>query len=296
MQQLPEWLIKRVPKASNMRKVRELIGDDSIHTVCESASCPNIGECFSKNTATFMILGDTCTRACKFCGVEKLSSATYPLYPIPLTRLDSARRKLDPNEPNKVALASKKLGSQYIVITSVTRDDLPDQGAGQFILTVQEIRKLLPEAQIELLVPDFWADKDIIAKIVHIKPNIFAHNIEMVPSLYGKLRPSSDYFRSLDVLRTARELDGSLYTKSGFMLGLGEKKDEVIGLMKDLRSVDCNILTIGQYLQPSKAQTEVREYIHPDVFAEHKKTAEGLGFKKVISGPFVRSSYRFSEE
>jgi len=279
MRDLPSWLVKPIPKAKNIRKMRELIGDDTIHTVCQSASCPNIGECFSKKTVTFMILGDICTRSCRFCTVNKGK-------PTPV----------DKNEPQNVALASKKLGSRYIVITSVTRDDLPDQGAEQFVLTVKEIRKLIPEAQIELLVPDLWADKDLISKIVHIKPNIFAHNIEMAPSLYGKLRPGSDYLRSLDVLRKARELDGSLYTKSGFMLGLGEKKDEVIGLMKDLMSVDCNILTIGQYLQPSRAQAEVHDYIHPDVFAEYKKTAEGLGFNKVISGPFVRSSYRFSEE
>jgi len=277
MSKLPSWLIKRVPKASNMRKVRELIGDNSIHTVCESASCPNIGECFSKKTVTFMILGDVCTRNCKFCTVNKLSS-------IPLT--------LDPSEPQKVALAAKKLGSEYTVITSVTRDDLPDQGAHQFILTVSEIRKLMPNAQVELLVPDFWADEALINKIVDIKPNILAHNVEMVPSLYACLRPKTDYLRSLKVLKIAKNRDSLLYTKSGFMLGLGEKKDEVIGLMKDLRSVDCDILTIGQYLQPSKDQVEVSEYIHPDIFAEYKSIAEELGFKKVVAGPFVRSSYR----
>ena len=284
MQKLPEWLIKRVPKASNMRKVRELIGDNSIHTVCESASCPNIGECFSKKTVTFMILGDICTRGCKFCGVEKLSK--------PLPRLDSARHKLDPLEPQKIALAAKKLGSEYIVITSVTRDDLPDQGADHFILTVSEIRKVMPKAQIELLVPDFWADEGLISKIVDIKPNILAHNVEMAPSLYSRLRPSSDYLRSLKVLKIAKNRNSLLYTKSGFMLGLGEKKDEVIGLMKDLRSVDCDILTIGQYLQPSKDQVEVSEFVHPDIFADYKRIAEELGFIKVVSGPFVRSSYR----
>jgi lipoic acid synthetase len=275
MQNLPSWLIKRVPKASNMRKVRELIGDDSIHTVCESASCPNIGECFAKKTVTFMILGDICTRNCGFCTVNKAKPAA-----------------VDKSEPQKVALAAKKLGSEYIVITSVTRDDLPDQGAQQFILTVSEIRKLMPQAEIELLVPDFWADEDLISKIVDIKPNIFAHNIEMIPTLYSTLRSGSDYFRSLKVLKIAKNRDSLLYTKSGFMLGLGEKKDEVIGLIKDLRSVDCDILTIGQYLQPSKDQVEVSEFVHPDTFAQYKNIAEELGFKKVISGPFVRSSYR----
>ncbi|MEK7376981.1 MAG: lipoyl synthase [Candidatus Margulisiibacteriota bacterium] len=286
MRPLPPWLIKKAPKARNIRAIRDLLGDNSVHTVCESASCPNIGECFSKKTVTFMILGDICTRSCSFCGVKKISGSPFAhtLYPIPYT--------LDPDEPKKVAQAAKKLDLHHIVLTSVTRDDLPDDGADQFVLTVSEIRKLMPKAEIELLVPDFGADEELISKIVDIKPNILAHNVEMVPTLYNSLRPRSDYLKSLKVLKIAKNRNGSLYTKSGFMLGLGEKKDEVIGLMEDLRSVDCDILTIGQYLQPSKEQVEVSEFIHPDTFIEYKSIAEELGFKKVVAGPFVRSSYR----
>ncbi len=278
MGEYPSWLIKKTPKSSNIRKIRELINDDSVHTVCESAKCPNIGECYSKDTVTFMILGNVCTRNCRFCSVSK--------------GMPSA---LDPKEPEKIANAAKKLSLKYVVITSVTRDDLSDGGAGHFADTMRAVKRYNPEAKVEVLIPDLQGWEESLSIIVEAKPNIINHNLETVPSLYNRVRPQAGYKRSLNVLKTAKNLKNSLYTKSGIMVGLGEKQEEVVRLMEDLRSVDCDILTIGQYLRPSKEQVEVSEFITPDIFEGYKQTAERLGFKKVFSGPFVRSSYKASE-
>ncbi|MCX5749975.1 MAG: lipoyl synthase [Candidatus Saganbacteria bacterium] len=278
METLPQWLIKRTPKSQNIREIHSLLDDDSVHTVCESAKCPNIGECYLNRTVTFMILGNICTRNCGFCAVSH-GHASPP----------------DEDEPKKVADAAKRLGLKYVVITSVTRDDLEDGGADQFVRTIREIRSLLPGTKIEVLVPDFKGNEGCIGKIIDIKPNIINHNLETVKRLYPAVRSQADYGRSLSLLRAVKDRDPSLYTKSGIMLGLGETKEEVIALMEDLREVDCDILTIGQYLQPSKEQVEVLEYIKPSDFDDYKDIGERMGFKKVFSGPFVRSSYKASE-
>jgi lipoyl synthase len=274
----PSWLIKKTPKSSNIRKIRELIDDDSIRTVCESAKCPNIGECYSKNTVTFMILGDVCTRNCRFCAVQK----GKPGCP-------------DPKEPEKVAQAARKLSLKHVVVTSVTRDDLSDGGASQFAKTIREIRKLCPEAKVEVLIPDLQGNGQNLSIIIAAEPNIINHNLETVPRLYPTVRSLADYKRSLNVLKTAKKSNNSLYIKSGIMVGLGEKQEEVVSLMEDLRGVDCDILTIGQYLRPSKEQVEVSEFIEPEVFEGYRKTGEKMGFKRVFSGPFVRSSYKAGE-
>ena len=286
MTSLPSWLIKKVPKSQNIKEIRGILGKDSIHTVCESAMCPNIGECYSQKTVTFMILGNVCTRTCKFCAVEKhISTSPLTLHPLPI----------DPNEPKNVAEAAKKLGLKYVVITSVTRDDLPDNGADQFAKTIKAVKTKIPDVKVEVLIPDLQGKPGLIKVIAEAKPNIINHNLETVPRIYTYIRPQADYKRSLFVLKTAKSADVPLYTKSGIMVGLGEIKEEVVRLMEDLRRIDCDILTIGQYLRPSKEQVEVSEYIHPDIFEEYSEIGQKLGFKKVFSGPFVRSSYKASE-
>lgn len=276
---LPYWLKKPIPKSKNISKIRRILGNSTIHTVCESALCPNIGECFSKKTVTFMILGNICTRNCRFCVVNK-GQALLP----------------DINEPKNIALAAKKLDLDYIVITSVTRDDLPDGGASQFALTIIEIRKLLPNARIEVLIPDFSGNINSLAKIVGLSPNIVNHNMETVKRLYPKIRPAAHYERSLSLLKSAKMIKNTLYTKSGIMVGLGEARQEVVELMHDLRDASCDFITIGQYLQPSKDQVEVFEFINPSIFEEYKNLGKGLGFKGIFSGPFVRSSYQAKEQ
>ncbi len=278
MPTLPPHLIKRTPKAENIRKIRALLGDDTVHTVCESAKCPNIGECFSKKTVTFMILGNICTRSCAFCGVEK----GKPSF-------------VDKEEPKKISDAVKKLGLDYVVLTSVTRDDLPDGGASHFAAAINAIRKDNPGIKIEVLIPDLHGNNDSLDIIIEARPNIINHNLETVPRLYSNIRPQADYKRSLKLLKSAKNGKYQLYTKSGIMLGLGETKDEVLSLMDDLRKNDCDILTVGQYLRPSREQTEVVDFIAPEVFEELFLAGSSKGFKKVFSGPFVRSSYRAGE-
>lgn len=247
----------------------------NLHTVCQSAHCPNRGECFSSRRATFMILGNICTRNCRFCAVEGGQTLS-----------------LDPEEPGRVAEASSRLGLRHVVITSVTRDDLPDGGARHFRDTILEVYRLLPQATVEVLTPDFQGSLSSLKLIVFEgHPRIFNHNLETVPRLYPGVRPEADYRRSLDVLRMVKELDGGIYTKSGLMVGLGESKDEVIRVMKDLRSVNCNLLTIGQYLSPSRNHLPVEEFILPEVFEEYGRAGEEMGFLSVASSPFVRSSY-----
>ena len=273
MSTLPSWLIKRTPKSENIRLIRGLIGD-RINTVCESAKCPNIGECYNRKTVTFMILGNVCTRGCKFCAVDTGSPA-----------------QPDPMEPKYVAEASKKLGLKYVVVTSVTRDDLPDGGASYFAKTITELKKTSPGTKVEVLIPDFNGKEEHLKTVIDAKPDVLNHNIEMAPRLYGSHRPRSNYYTSINVLRTAKRIDGKIVTKSGFMLGLGEKDDEIRGLMTELKSAGCDIVTIGQYIAPSQDRAKVVEYVRPEKFDEYRDFGASIGIKKVISGPFVRSSY-----
>lgn len=277
-QRLPEWLKKRLPASANVMKTKKLLEDLGLNTVCQSALCPNQGECFAKKTATFMIMGENCTRNCRFCAV---SSET----PLPL----------DEDEPSRVAEAAYRLQLKHVVVTSVTRDDLPDGGASHFANVIKSVRKKLPEAIIEVLTPDFKGNDDSIATVVEARPHIFNHNVETVPRLYERVRPQANYLRSLKVIKKVKELNKDIYTKSGIMVGLGESEKEVIQVMKDLRIHECDILTIGQYLQPSGNHLPVEEYIHPDVFKSYESLAEKLGFKHVASAPLVRSSFNASE-
>lgn len=270
----PPWLKKRIPAPSGMRRMREILHRQNLHTVCESARCPNIGECFAKPTATFMILGDLCTRACRFCGVEHGSPGA-----------------LDPNEPRRVAETARGLGLKHVIITSVTRDDLPDGGAEQFACTIRQIRRFLTRATVEVLTPDFMGSMDALGTVLNEKPDIFNHNLETVKRLYPAVRPQAQYDRSLKILAQAKRLFPGIKIKSGAMVGLGESPSEIFELMKDLRSVGCDILTIGQYLQPTRVNLPVSEYIHPELFEEYARKGYELGFEYVFSAPFARSSF-----
>ena len=270
----PEWLRIKMQGGNVSTKVQNLISDLSLNTVCDEANCPNRMECFQRGTATFMILGRNCTRNCTFCNVTK-------------TKPD----EVDPMEPEKIAKAVSKLGLKHAVITSVTRDDLEDQGANQFAKVVEEIRKSTPEVTIELLIPDMQGNKELIDIILNSEPNILNHNVETVPELYDKVRPMAVFERSIELLGYVKKTKPNIKTKSGMMLGLGETKEQVINVFKRLREVNCDILTLGQYLQPSKAHIPVVEYISPEQFDEYKKIALSMGFKKVASAPLVRSSY-----
>jgi len=271
---LPQWLIKKSRDNSKLHAVKSILREKGLNTVCESARCPNIAECFSKPTATFMILGDVCTRRCGFCSVEK----GYPVSPMD-------------DEPVKIAEVSAKLSLRHVVITSVTRDDLPDKGARQFARTIDEVRRLNKGITVEVLTPDFSGSVESIRRVAEKKPEIYNHNIETVPRLYKKVRPQADYKRSLELLKLVKEFYPAIITKSGMMVGLGEEKDEVIDVMKELRNVGCDVLTIGQYLMPTKNNLPVIEYVEPEVFEFYKQEGEKIGFKSVESGPFVRSSY-----
>jgi lipoic acid synthetase len=274
----PEWLKKRLPTQDKWVKVEETLADLSLNTVCRSAQCPNQGECFSNNTATFMILGENCSRNCRFCAVNSAKP-----------------EKVDPMEPAHLAEAVKRLNLKYVVITSVTRDDLQDGGVNQFIKVVEEVKKISNDIKIELLTPDFQGEVEILKKLAAADFEVFNHNVETIPRLYSSVRPEADYQQSLFVLEKMKKLKPAFYTKSGIMVGLGEKKDEVVELMKDLREKDVEILTIGQYLQPSKQHLKVTEFITPELFAEYKSIGKSLGFKSVVSQPFARSSYHAAE-
>ena len=271
---LPPWIKQKAPNPAVFSQMKDILDTLHLHTVCESTHCPNMGECFAKGTATVMIMGDRCTRNCGFCAVE--SNAPKPL--------DSA-------EPAHVAAVAVKLKLKHIVITSVTRDDLTDGGACHFAQTIQAVRGASPSTTIEVLIPDLQGDRNSLKTICAAKPEIINHNLETVPSLYQKVRPQAKYERSLALLKTCKELDKSIYTKSGIMVGLGETFEEVTSLMKDLRQAECDILTIGQYLRPSPLHLEIAAFIPPEVFTEYKEMGERLGFKYVASGPLVRSSY-----
>lgn len=271
----PEWLKITYRGGPNREETEKLLSSLSLHTVCEEANCPNLMECFNRKTATFMILGCTCTRNCTFCDVQKGRPQT-----------------VDPEEPIHVAQAVKDLKLRHVVITSVTRDDLPDGGAGHFAEVIKSIRELLSDKiKIEVLIPDFKGSVDALKIVSDARPAIINHNIETVPRLYPEVRPMANYRRSLGLLKNIKALDSNIYSKSGIMIGLGETEDEVVKVLKDLREVDCDFLTIGQYLAPSKSHHPVVEYIHPDIFERYKTIGRELGFKYVASAPLVRSSY-----
>lgn len=270
----PAWLKTRLPTGPEYEKVRTLIRDGDLHTVCQEARCPNQWECFSSRTATFLIMGPNCTRNCRFCAVDH----GVPAPP-------------DCGEPVRVAEAAKRMGLSYVVVTSVTRDDLPDGGASVFAETIREIRARIPGAAVEILIPDFQGDAEALRTVVEAKPDVLNHNIETVPHLYPSVRPEAIYIRSLDLLGRALILDPSLATKSGLMLGLGESPEEIRETLRDLLDAGCSLLTLGQYLQPSKGHIEVARFVPPEEFDLWKKTAMDMGFARVASGPFVRSSY-----
>ena len=270
----PEWLRVSIAGGENYVKVKTILGKAKLHTICEEAKCPNVAECFGNGTATFLILGDTCTRNCSYCNVKHGK-------PLPL----------NPLEPMEVAESVKTLGLKYAVITSVTRDDLPDGGASVFHETVMEIKRLNKGCGVEVLIPDFQGKKESLKKIVDAKPDVINHNIEVVKELFPKIRPQGDYRRSLSVLKTVKDMDGRAITKSGFMVGLGETDEQILNTLQDLRENNVDILTIGQYLQPSREHVEVKKYYTPEEFNGFKEAALEMGFKYVESGPLVRSSY-----
>lgn len=271
----PEWLKVKTSWGENYRNLKSLLADSNLHTVCEEANCPNINHCFDNRTATFLILGNICTRGCKFCDVKR-----------------GTPQEVDKGEPKRVACAVKKLGLEYAVITSVTRDDLPDGGSSYFAQTIKEIRNLIPDCKVEVLIPDFLGSFESLKRVLDVHPDVLSHNLETVKRLYPQVRRGADYQRSLSLLRIAKDYDENLIIKSGIMVGLGETWEEIVNLMSDLRNVNCDLLTIGQYLSPSKEHLSVAKYYHPDEFAELKRIGEKMGFLHVESGPLVRSSYQ----
>ncbi len=275
----PPWLKKKLPKGGDYQKVRNLLSGAKLHTVCQEANCPNMFECFTKNTATFMILGSVCTRNCRFCNI---------LQKIPLP--------VDSDEPMRVAKAAQDLNLQYVVVTSVTRDDLDDGGAFQFANTIKAIKSTISDSiKIEVLIPDFQGNFQALKTVVNANPDILNHNIETVPSLYPTARPEADYQQSLDLFKNVKAIDSSKPVKSGIMVGLGETMEEMEQTMTDLYNNCCDIITIGQYLQPTKKHLKVKTYYSPEEFKTIKDKARQIGFKKIASGPFVRSSYNASD-
>lgn len=277
MERKPDWLKTQYNKEviDDMNDMLSLL---NLNTVCNEAMCPNRGECYRKHTATFLIMGANCTRHCKFCNVTHAS-------PIPV----------DPDEPENIAEAVKKLELRHVVITSVTRDDLPDYGAGHFARVTSAVKKLNEDITVELLIPDLMGDKAALQTVLEAGPDILGHNLETVPRLYSKVRPEADYNRSLSVLKNSKKLSSSVITKTGIMIGLGETKEEVIKLIEEAVNVNCDIMTIGQYLRPSKEHLQVVEYVHPDIFSEYAEIGKKLGMKFVYSAPLVRSSYNASD-
>ena len=275
----PIWIRTKITNTQNFFKTKETINKKKLHTVCQEASCPNISECWSRRHATFMIMGDTCTRACSFCNV-KTGKPSF----------------LDPLEPSKIALATKELNLNHVVITSVDRDDLEDGGANHFSKVILETRKMNRKTTIEVLTPDFLRKGKSYKVVVDANPDVFNHNIETVPSLYRSVRPGSRYFASVSLLKSIKEINKTIFTKSGIMLGLGETRDEVLQVMDDLLSANVDFLTIGQYLQPSVKHYPLKRYIHPDEFQEFKELALSKGFLIVASSPLTRSSYHADED
>ena len=274
----PPWLRRKMPTGPVYDQVRSLIGKSGVHTVCQEAKCPNQWECFSCQTATLLIMGPRCTRNCRFCAVEHGPSGP-----------------LDPEEPARVAETALNLGLRYVVVTSVTRDDLPDGGAALFAATIKAIRHKVPDALVEVLVPDFQGDEESLRTVVAARPDVLGHNIETVSRLYPSVRPGAVYGRSLELLARAKDLDPSIPTKSGLMLGLGESSEEIRRTLEDLLGAGCRLLTLGQYLQPSSHHLPVARYVPPEEFDAWKAFALESGFSRVASGPFVRSSYHARE-
>jgi lipoic acid synthetase len=275
---LPAWLRRPLARPGAYAEVSELLGELDLNTVCQSAKCPNRGECFSSGTATFLIMGGVCTRDCRFCAVESRK-------PEPL----------DPDEPRRVGEAAARMGLKHVVITTVTRDDLEDGGAAHFVATIEAVRRAVPGVAVEVLTSDFAGDFSAVDTVAAARPDVFNHNLETVPRLYSTVRPQADYERSLDVLERVLATQPDVPTKSGLMLGLGERPDEIVAVMRDMRAHGVGMLTLGQYLRPSSKHLPVAEFVTPEVFAELAREAYRLGFSAVASAPFVRSSYHAGE-
>lgn len=275
----PEWLRVRLPAGEGYLEIKRLLRSAGLHTVCEEAHCPNIGECFNQRTATFLILGDVCTRGCRFCNVTQ--GVTQPI---------------DPGEPERVALAAQQMGLRHVVVTSVTRDDIPDGGAQQYANTISSIRRSNPGSTIEVLIPDFGGDIDALGVVIRAMPDIINHNMETIPRLYRVVRPGAVYERSLMFFEHAKNACPDIITKSGLMVGLGEEFEEMIDVMKDLREARCEVLTLGQYLSPGRQHLPVQRYYHPDEFEALRVRGKELGFSHVEAGPLVRSSYHAAEQ
>ncbi|BAZ90869.1 lipoyl synthase [Raphidiopsis curvata NIES-932] len=271
----PEWLRVKAPQWQRVGNVKEILRDLSLNTVCEEASCPNIGECFNAGTATFLIMGPACTRACPYCDID----------------FDKKPKSLDPTEPSRLAEAARRMQLNHLVITSVNRDDLPDGGASQFVNCINSVREVCPNTTIEILIPDLCGNWQALESLLQSVPEVLNHNTETVPRLYRRVRPQGDYQRTMELLRRSRQISPTTYTKSGIMVGLGETDEEVRQVMQDLRTVGCDILTIGQYLQPSQKHLPVSEFITPEQFATWQVYGEQLGFLQVVSSPLTRSSY-----
>jgi len=275
----PEWIRVKAPGSPTYTETKQIVRAHGLHTVCEEAGCPNIGECWTKKHATMMIMGDTCTRACAFCNVRT-----------------GLPQPLDPKEPENVAEAVAKLELEHVVITSVDRDDLPDGGAAHFAAVIRAIRARTPETTIEVLTPDFLRKNGALEVVVEAKPDVFNHNLETVPGLYLQIRPGARYFHSLRLLQRVKELDPTMFTKSGIMVGLGERREEVLQLMDDLRTADVDFLTIGQYLQPTRKHAEVKRFVTPEEFKSYERIAYAKGFLLVSASPLTRSSYHAGED
>jgi lipoyl synthase len=277
--QKPDWLRVKAPISKKYQETYEIIRSAKLNTVCEEAACPNIGECWEKKHATVMILGSVCTRNCSFCNIAT-----------------GMPDKLDPHEPDRVALTASKLGLSHIVITSVDRDDLDDGGANQFVECIRKIRLFAPGTTIEILTPDFLRKEGALEKVVKAKPDVFNHNIETVPSLYPTVRPGARYFHSIRLLQKVKELDNTMFTKSGVMVGLGETKEEILQVMDDMRTADIDFITIGQYLQPTAKHAKVERYVTPDEFDYYTRMAKSKGFLMVSATPLTRSSYHAGDD
>ena len=275
----PVWLRRKLPDAEALAKMRSLLRRHGLHTVCEGALCPNQGECFGRGTATFLILGNTCTRSCTFCAIPTEDRPPAP----------------DPGEPDRIARASAELGLKHVVVTSVTRDDLADGGAAHFAETVRALKRINPEITVEVLIPDFQGSAEALRIAVESGPDILNHNLETVPRLYPEVRPQADYGRSLLLLKRAKAMKPGKVTKSGLMLGLGEERDEILRVMEDLRKKACDLLTLGQYLQPSGKHHPVVRFVPPEEFEDYRQAGEKMGFQAVFAAPLVRSSFHAAE-
>ena len=271
----PDWLRVKAPGRERIGNVKDILRDLALNTVCEEASCPNIGECFNAGTATFLIMGPACTRACPYCDID----------------FEKKPKPLDPTEPARLAEAVRRMKLNHVVITSVNRDDLLDGGASQFVACINAVRSVSPKTTIEVLIPDLCGNWNALEMILQAAPEVLNHNMETVPRLYRRVRPQGNYDRTLELLQRSRQVSPTTYTKSGIMVGLGETDVEIRQVMQDLRGVDCDILTIGQYLQPSQKHLQVNEFVNPEQFAAWKAFGEEIGFLQVVSSPLTRSSY-----